>query len=484
MKPPVGRRVILLAAGTFFLLANACGDGGTEPQPQPPDPPRPTSVAVTPATAQLTAIGQTAQLAAEVRDQNGNAMAGVALRWESSNEAVAAVDDSGLVAAIANGTTTITATSGGASGTATVTVAEPNLDAVLDSLMLAFTRERDIGAAALGIMRDGEIVYDRAFGWMDGARLRPVRQDVVMRVMSVSKVVTAVAIRRLVADGRMSLDDYVFDLGQDAGGLLELDPVPNVGDSRIAEITVRHLLEHEGGWGTPATGVWWDHFMIAEATGGSVPVSREAMIRHLMGLPLGFLPGTDRAYSNAGFLVLGHIVETVSGQDYMDYVHETLFAPLGIGRQDFILGRSLAADRSDREPWYDSRGTSLTANLFDPSGSRVPWPDGGWDQRVTMAYGGLAASTAALLKFIEVYQASDDEFLGMARHDGWGWYRGRHIGSNALVRQTPSGVNYAAIFNKSPLDPGTQSGTREFDYASELTELVDELLSSGRIVWP
>jgi CubicO group peptidase (beta-lactamase class C family) len=442
------------------------------------------SVALSPAADTLMAFGDTVRLTAEATDANGHAVPGSEFSWSSSDASVAAVDASGLVTAAANGTVTITASAGGASGTAAVTVATPNVDAVFDSLMLAFTRERDIGAAALGIMRDGEIVYDRAFGWMDSARVRPVRQDVVMRVMSVSKVVTAVAIRRLVADGRMSLDDYVFDLGQDAGGLLDLDPVPSIGDPRIAEITVRHLLWHEGGWGTPATGVWWGHFRIAKATGESVPVSREAMIRYLMGLPLGFAPGTNRAYSNEGFLVLGHIVETVSGRDYMDYVHETLFAPLGIGREDFILGRSLPADRSDREPWYDSRGASLTINLFDPRGPRVPWPDGGWDQRVTMAYGGLAASTEALLRFIEVYQASHDEFLGMARHDGWGRYRGRHIGSNALVRQTPSGVNYAAIFNKSPRDPETQSGTRHFDYALELQELVDELLSSGRIVWP
>ena len=86
-----------------------------------------------------------------------------------------------------------------------------------------------------------------------------------------------------------------------------------------------------------------------------------------------------------------------------------------------------------------------------------------------MAYGGLAASTNALLKFIEVHQASNDEFLGMARQDGWGWYQGNHFGSNALVRQTPGGVNYAAIFNKTALDPATRVGLRRFTWAAELT---------------
>ena len=271
----------------------------------------------------------------------------------------------------------------------------------------------------------------------------------------------------------MTLDDYVFDLGQETGGLLDLDPIPSLGDPRIADITVRHLLVHEAGWGS---GRWWDHFPIAEATGEPVPVSRQSMIRYLLGFPLNYAPGTTHIYSNEGFLLLGHIVETVSGQDYMDYVHENIFAPLGIGRGDFFLGRSLPADRSNREPWYDGRGTGFTLNLFDPSGPQVLWPDGGWDNRISMAYGGLVASTTALLKFIEVYQASDDEFIGMTRQNGWGWYQGGRPGTNALVRQTPSGINYAAIFNRSSLgEPG---------YPLQLTRLIDELLASGRIVWP
>ena len=337
--------------------------------------------------------------------------------------------------------------------------------------MLEFISERDIGAAALAIMRDGEVVYDRAFGWMDRERVQPVRQDVIMRVYSVTKVVTAAAIRHLIAEGKIALDDYAFDLGQEKGGLLAVDPVPSLGDPRIAEITVRHLLVHESGLGQ---GVWWDHFAISEATGQAVPVSREAMLRYLIGLPLYFAPGSEYRYSNAGFSVLGHIIETVTGQDYLDYAHAAIFEPLGIESEEVILGRSLPADRSDREPWYDSRGVELTTNLFDTSGPLVPWSDGGWHQGVTyFASGDLAATTTALLKFIEVYQASDDEFLGLPRRSGWGWYRGRHFGASALVRQTPTGINYAALLNRST----------EGD-SMHLTELVDGVLASGCIEWP
>ena len=104
------------------VLTIACGDGTTDP-PRP-DPPRATTVTVTPATTELTALGATVQLTAEVRDQNGQAMAGATVSWASSEAGVATVASSGLVTAAGNGAATITATAGSASGSAAVAVAQ------------------------------------------------------------------------------------------------------------------------------------------------------------------------------------------------------------------------------------------------------------------------------------------------------------------------------------------------------------------------
>ena len=101
----------------------ACGDGSTTPpSPPPPAPPVATTVAVTPVSASLSSIGETVQLSAEVRDQNGRAMSGASIAWTSADMAVATVDASGLARAAGNGTATVTATSGSASGSATVSV--------------------------------------------------------------------------------------------------------------------------------------------------------------------------------------------------------------------------------------------------------------------------------------------------------------------------------------------------------------------------
>ena len=118
-RPRTIAPALLLLAGAAWAVA--CGDGAIEPAPPAP-PPRATTVEVTPATVELTALGETVQLTAHVRDQNGQAMAGAAVAWSSGDASVATVDASGLATAAGNGTVTITATSGSASGTATMTV--------------------------------------------------------------------------------------------------------------------------------------------------------------------------------------------------------------------------------------------------------------------------------------------------------------------------------------------------------------------------
>ncbi len=110
--------ITLVALLGGFAWAVGCGDDATEP----PEPPRATAITVTPAAATLKALANSVQLSAEVRDQHGSAMAGAAVTWVSTSVDVATVDATGLVTATGNGAATITAMSGGASGSAAVTV--------------------------------------------------------------------------------------------------------------------------------------------------------------------------------------------------------------------------------------------------------------------------------------------------------------------------------------------------------------------------
>jgi len=124
----------MITASMYFMILAGCGGGDsgpTNPTPSTPTPPTPpptpvaTSIVVTPSSVTLAEIGATEQLTATVRDQNNNPMTGQTVSWTSSNTAVATVSGNGLVTAVSNGTTQITARSGNASGTSNITVAEP-----------------------------------------------------------------------------------------------------------------------------------------------------------------------------------------------------------------------------------------------------------------------------------------------------------------------------------------------------------------------
>ena len=124
---------------------------------------------VSPASAELSALGDTARFTAEVLDQNGQVMAGTTVTWTSSDRSVAAVDAFGLVTAAANGTATVTATSGSASGTAAVTVAQ-EVNAVMvepatDTLVAFGDTVRLVAQAADA---NGHAVEDAEFAWESG----------------------------------------------------------------------------------------------------------------------------------------------------------------------------------------------------------------------------------------------------------------------------------------------------------------------------
>ena len=177
---PAGRwpgwtRRAVLAAGVVLVGGLACGEDATGPAPPPPPPPPPppvaTTVAVSPAAARLLSVGETAQLSAEVRDQNGRAMPGATVTWTSSDPSVVTVDASGLVTAAGDGTATVTAASGSASGSATVTVEQSTerVTVTPDSAALLVGDTVRLSATAFDAL--GSEVAGASFAWSSGDTL-------------------------------------------------------------------------------------------------------------------------------------------------------------------------------------------------------------------------------------------------------------------------------------------------------------------------
>ena len=158
------RTLALVVAATAGLAWVAgCGDGATELPP--PDPPRPTTVAVTPATAEITALGATVQLRAEVRDQDGQVMTGATVTWASGSAAVATVDPTGLVTAAGNGTATITASAGSASGSATVSVAQRVSSVTVSPAADTLVEGDTLHLSAEAVDGNGHAVAEAEFEW-------------------------------------------------------------------------------------------------------------------------------------------------------------------------------------------------------------------------------------------------------------------------------------------------------------------------------
>ena len=161
------------------LALAGCGDTTEPPAP------RPAVVAVTPSQAEIPALGQTVQLTAEVRDQDGGVMTGAPLTWSSSTASVATVNAAGLVTAASNGAATITATAGAVSGTATVTVAQVVASVAVTPAADTVVEADTLRLAALAVDANGHEVTGTALVWSSA--------DTLVAVVDNEGLVTGVA---------------------------------------------------------------------------------------------------------------------------------------------------------------------------------------------------------------------------------------------------------------------------------------------------
>src|SRR5918911_16126 len=109
------------------------------------------------------------------------------------------------------------------------------------------------------------------------------------------------------------------------------------------------------------------------------------MIKFLIQRGLDFTPGTAFNYSNVGYLVLGEVIEKKTGMTYENYVKQNIFAPLGI--YDIRLGKTLLADKQEREGEYITNPTYVTLSAYG-TGEYVPWEYGGMSIEAMDAHGG------------------------------------------------------------------------------------------------
>lgn len=221
-------------------------------------------------------------------------------------------------------------------------------DKVLPPLMRGF----GVSGGQLAVVREGRLVFARSYGYADIRRAQPLYPDTLMRIQSLSKAITGTAIMRLVEEGKLSLTNLAFPfLGYEA-------PVypGSTNDPRLAKITIRHLMQHAGGWDIDTAvnplGVkgfiqdGWPNQVVRDLYPNNSDAKATSMdiVRWMMGKPLQFEPGRRFSYGNLRFLVLGRVIEKATGKSYEAYVRE-LLAQVG------ATWLKLTEDLPDRGPW-------------------------------------------------------------------------------------------------------------------------------------
>ena len=157
--------------------------------------------------------------------------------------------------------------------------------------------------------------------WLDIEHDEPFQPDSRCRIASLSKTIASAAVMKLVEAGKLDLNDRAFRL-------LNLEPPSYPGavnDSRLTNITVRHLLNHTGGWiastaknplgGTGFDAAWWTDWTVQDL-GLTPPPTPTDFVRWMMGKPLQANPGSQWSYSNVGFIVAGRVIEKITGQAF------------------------------------------------------------------------------------------------------------------------------------------------------------------------
>jgi N-acyl-D-amino-acid deacylase len=272
--------------------------------------------------------------------------------------------------------------------------------AVVDAWMLEFMQAKKIPGGSLAIAIDGEIKLARGYGYADREKEEPVQPDSLFRIASISKPITAVAVLKLVDEGKLKLDDKIVDLlklspclSEEKGSRSDYDPWWN-------EVTLHHLLTHTGGWDRNRSG---DPMFMDEETvnafGASLPVTHRQLIDFQFLRGLDYQPGERFAYSNFGYCLLGRAIERVTGKPYDQHVQEEIFAPLGITTAR--IGGSLESERAEKEVKYytidDYRDPAVVGP--DIGGEKIPGQYGGWNQPLLDSHGGWIMSSIDLVKF-------------------------------------------------------------------------------------
>lgn len=211
---------------------------------------------------------------------------------------------------------------------------QPQLTASFDSILSKEFKATEPGAAAI-VVHKGKVIYKKAIGMADMELNVPLQPDMIFRIGSITKQFTAVAILQLVEQGKLSLQDDIKKY------------MPELPFKET--ITVEHLLNHTSGIKS---------YTNKPDFTGKMRTDMKPMevIQLTTNDTLEFKPGTKWNYNNTGYVMLGYIIEKITGQTYEAYVQQNLFAPAGMSNSYYGSESKIIKNRAKG---YEKEGTQF-----------------------------------------------------------------------------------------------------------------------------
>lgn len=332
----------------------------------------------------------------------------------------------------------------------------------IDRKIERFMERSELQGVSVALVDNGRLVFAKGYGYANREENIRVKPASIFRIASISKLITAVAIMKLVDKQMLSLDDKVFGIE----GIIHDSAYLQINDKRLTDITVRHLLTHTAGWtryyGDPA----FVPHTIAERMNESLPLTMDTYIRFAISRNLHFTPGTMYSYSNMGYMFLGEIIERISGLDYETFVQQYILYPNGIN--DMHIGYNEYEKRFDHEVKYYEQSESEMVLSAKGDSALVPKSYGGNDIRLLGAAGGWVVSAPELAKLITLIDGNEsipdilskqsialmtselEHTLGWSENNDGALIRtGSFAGTSGMVKCCDNGLTWVFLSNTS-----------------------------------
>ncbi len=308
----------------------------------------------------------------------------------------------------------------------------------IDKTIEQFIQRYQISGLSIAIAKQEDIIFAKGYGFADIDNRVPVNITHKFRIASLSKPITTVAIMKLMEEGKLHLEDKIFGR---QGILNDLFPVKN---KLLHQITVRHLLEHTAGkkWTNDSD----------DPMSHKDKLSQADLIRWVLKeKPIDKKPGTEYAYSNFGYCLLGRVIEKLSGIPYKQYVQKNIFQK--IGAKSFSIAEKNPSNSVFEVSYYSDTDWS-------PYNISIERMD---------SHGGWIANAVDLVKFLLSIDGRGHDILNketiklmttpsrknhsyalgwnVNKYNNW-WHVGSLPGSASIMVRTEHGYSWAVLLNK------------------------------------